>query len=57
MIAVAVTPVPQEAPNWDKIAEGKVRHGVAIAFIEQGKELNDKTKEEIRDWTCFIMNH
>jgi len=46
---------PQQKPDWDAIAEGKVRHGVAIAFIEKGKELSDTTKAEILEWTDFII--
>ncbi len=42
-------------PNWDKIAEGKVRHGVAIAYIEQGKKLSEETVKEINNWTKFII--
>lgn len=43
-------------PDWDKIAEGKVRHGVAVAYIENGKPLNDVIKDEIRKWTQFIID-
>jgi len=50
---VTATPTPQnpagdgftpttKTPDWDAIAEGKVRHGVVCAMIEAGK-----TKEEI----------
>ncbi len=42
--------------DWDEIAQGKVRHGVAVAYITNGKPLNDITKEEINLWTQFIMN-
>lgn len=35
-------PVKEDKPDWDKIAEGKVRHGVVCAMIEAGK-----TYEEI----------
>lgn len=31
-----LTREPLEAPDWDKIAEGKVRHGVVVAMIEHG---------------------
>lgn len=64
---VPATPTPQnpagdgftpklvkEEPDWDAIAQGKVRHGVVCAMIEAGK-----TKEEIyRDapgYVTFIM--
>lgn len=50
------TPQIKSEPDWDAIAEGKVRHGVAVAYIEAGKPLNDLTKEEIAKWTSFIIN-
>lgn len=40
------TVVKEDKPDWDKIAEGKVRHGVVCAMIEAGK-----TYEEIAT-TC-----
>ena len=43
-------------PDWEKIAEGKVRHGVSIAYIAQGKPLNDVTKDEIQRWVNFIID-
>lgn len=45
-----------DKPDWDKIAEGKVRHGVAIAFIELGAKLTNETKADIQEWTDFIIN-
>ena len=39
----------------DKIALGKVRHGVVIAFIENGAKLTTETKTEINNWVKFIM--
>lgn len=46
---------PQANTGRDTEAEGKVRHGVAIAYIAQGKGLNDISAKEISDWTNFIM--
>ncbi len=43
-------------PDWDAISRSKVRHGVAVAFIEKGRELNEQTKNEINAWTDFIMS-
>lgn len=40
----------------DPDAEGKVRHGVSIAFIERGAPFNEAIKKEISDWADFIMN-
>lgn len=36
------TVVKEDKPDWDKIAEGKVRHGVICAMLENGR-----TYEEI----------
>lgn len=33
----------------------KLRNGVSIAYIAQGKPLNDVTKDEIRNWVKFII--
>lgn len=30
-----------DAPDWDKIAEGKVRHGLVCALIQAGKDIKD----------------
>jgi hypothetical protein len=41
-----------KTPDWEKIAEGKVRHGVVCAYLQGGRE------PEISDvlyWTKFIM--
>jgi hypothetical protein len=45
----------QKQPDWDKIAEGKVRHGIAVAFIESGAKLTEETKSEINSWVKFVM--
>ena len=44
-----------KAPNWDKIAEGKVRHGVAIEAFKKGLPLDEDTKTLINDWVQYIM--
>ena len=46
----------KESPNWDKIAEGKVRHGFAIEAFKMGKELTDKTIAEVEDWVDYVMS-
>jgi hypothetical protein len=48
--------VKEDKPDWDAIALGKVRHGVAIAFIEAGIKLSDELKEEMNQWVKWIMN-
>lgn len=47
--------VKEDKPDWDEIAKGKVRHGIAVAFIERGEELTESTKTAINDWVEFVM--
>lgn len=49
------TPKPEQRPDWDAIAEGKVRHGFAIEAYKMGKPLNGETKLEINRWVKFVM--
>tara|TARA_R100001163_G_C4957174_1_gene122518 strand:+ start:56 stop:466 length:411 start_codon:yes stop_codon:yes gene_type:complete len=46
----------QKQPDWDKITEGKIRHGVAVAFIEQGQELNPGNMKTMEKWVQFIIH-
>jgi hypothetical protein len=43
-------------PDWDKITEGKIRHGVAVAFIEQGKDLTSENMKTMEKWVQFIIH-
>jgi len=43
-------------PNWDKIAEGKVRHGFAIEAFKKEMPLNKETMDEIDRWVYFVMH-
>ena len=43
-------------PDWDKITEGKIRHGVAVAFIEKGQELNSDNMKTMEKWVQFIIH-
>jgi len=45
-------------PDWDAIAEGKVRHGVATAVIAQLGlvELTDEMVDLMEDWVKYIMS-
>lgn len=43
-------------PNWDKIAEGKVRHGFAIEAFKKEMPLNRETMDEIDKWVYFVMH-
>ena len=42
----------EEKPDWDKIALGKVKHGVACAFIQANKPFNPA---EMKQWVDWIM--
>ena len=45
-----------ESVDWDAIAEGKVRHGVALEYIKLHKgDLTDTIKAEIDKWTQYII--
>lgn len=43
-------------PDWQNIARGKVRHGVGIAFISQGRTLDEHTINEMEAWVNYIMD-
>lgn len=45
----------KKEPDWDAIAEGKVRHGVVCAAIQSG-QVEAKNEMEIKRWVAFIMN-
>lgn len=44
------------SPDWDKITEGKVRHGFAIEAFKNGLELNRETIDEIDRWVYFVIH-
>ena len=43
-------------PDWDKITEGKIRHGVAVAFIEKGHELTPDNMKTMEKCVQFIIH-
>ena len=43
-------------PDWDKITEGKIRHGVSVAFIEKGHELTPDNMKSMEKWVQFIIH-
>jgi len=51
-------PVKTSAPDWDAIAEGKVRHGVAVAFIEAFKvrKLDEEMIGDMDEYVRWIMD-
>lgn len=53
-----IDPIPQQAPvgpDWDKIAEGKVRHGFALEAFKLGLALTQDTKNTIHEWVQYVM--
>ena len=45
----------KKEPDWDKIAEGKVRHGIICAGIQSG-QLKCSSPEAVLYWTDLVMN-
>lgn len=45
-------PVKPKEPDWDAIAEGKVRHGLVCAYIQGGLKLS---LEDLEKWKTYIM--
>ena len=41
--------------KWEKISEGKVRHGVSVAFIRNGASASPDNFVLIEKWVRFIM--
>lgn len=56
-MATNVSEQVEDKPDWDAIAEGKVRHGVATAVITQLGlvELTDEMVDLMEDWVQYIM--
>ena len=46
----------QQQPDWDKITEGKIRHGVAVEAFSKGMELNKENAKLIEQWVQFIIH-
>ena len=46
----------KQEPDWDKIAEGKVRSIIVCAGIQSG-QLECKTPAAVDYWTDFVMRH
>lgn len=47
-------PQPAQGPDWDAIAEGKVRCNILSAAIQSG-QIICKTKEDVVKYTAFVM--
>ena len=46
----------EKQPDWDKITEGKIRHGVAVEAFSKGMELNKENAKLIEQWVQFIIH-
>ncbi len=45
---------PQDKPDWDKIAEGKVRHGIVCAAIQSGQVVC-ADEQAVDAWVEYVM--
>ena len=45
-----------KTPDWDKITEGKIRHGVAVEAFSKGMQLKAENMKEIEKWVHFIIH-
>ena len=43
-------------PDWDKITEGKIRHGFAVAAFECRMKLTDDLASTINEWVRFVID-
>jgi len=43
-------------PDWDKITEGKIRHGFALASFTKGDTLSDKLVQDIESWVRYVVD-
>ena len=43
-------------PDWDKITEGKIRHGFAVAAFTNGMKLTDELCHDIEAWIRYVVN-
>ena len=43
-------------PDWDKITEGKIRHGFAVAAFTSGMKLTEELCHDIEAWVKYVVN-
>ena len=43
-------------PNWDKITEGKIRHGLAVEAVSKDRKLDGDLMKEIDRWVYFVVH-
>jgi len=46
----------EKQPDWDKITEGKIRHGIAVEAFSNGMELNADNMKKIEQWVQFVIH-
>ena len=43
-------------PDWDKITEGKIRHGFAVAAFTNGIDMTEKVCTDIECWVRYVID-
>ena len=46
----------EKQPNWDKITEGKIRHGFAIEAFKKDMELSEDLMKDVDRWVYFVVH-
>ena len=46
----------EKKPDWDKITEGKIRHGIAVEAFSKGMELNSDNMKTMEKWVQFVIH-
>jgi hypothetical protein len=46
----------EKKPDWDKITEGKIRHGIAVEAFSKGMELNADNMRTMEKWVQFVIH-
>ena len=46
----------QQQPDWDKITEGKIRHGIAVEAFGNGMKLTPDNMKLMERWVQFIIH-
>ena len=45
-----------QQPNWDKITEGKIRHGFAIEAFKKDMKLSEDLMKDVDRWVYFVVH-
>ena len=43
-------------PDWDKITEGKIRHGFAVAAFTNGIDMTEEVCTDIECWVRYVVD-